>query len=43
MEKMLLLSAEQRTEMGLRGREKVEREFDEKVVIGKYLTVLAGL
>jgi glycosyltransferase involved in cell wall biosynthesis len=43
IEKMLLLSAEQRTEMGLRGREKIEREFDEKVVIGKYLRVLAGL
>jgi glycosyltransferase involved in cell wall biosynthesis len=43
IEKMLLLSADQRIEMGLRGREKVEREFDEKVVIGKYLTVLAGL
>jgi glycosyltransferase involved in cell wall biosynthesis len=43
IEKMLLLSADQRTEMGLRGREKVEREFDERVVIGKYLRVLAGL
>jgi glycosyltransferase involved in cell wall biosynthesis len=43
IEKMLLLSREQRTEMGLRGRVKVEREFDERVVIGKYLRVLAGL
>jgi len=43
IEKMLLLSDVQRTEMGLRGREKVEREFDERVVIGKYLRVLAGL
>jgi glycosyltransferase involved in cell wall biosynthesis len=43
IEKMLLLSADQRIEMGLRGREKIEREFDEKVVIGKYLRVLAGL
>jgi len=43
IEKMLLLSDEQRTEMGLRGREKVEREFDERVVIGKYLRVLTEL
>jgi glycosyltransferase involved in cell wall biosynthesis len=43
IEKMLLLSAEQRTEMGFRGREKVEREFDERVVIEKYLMVLTEL
>ena len=43
IEKMLLLSDEQRLEMGLRGRDKVERDFDERVVIGKYLSVLAGL
>jgi glycosyltransferase involved in cell wall biosynthesis len=41
IEKILLLSDKHRTEMGLRSREKVEREFDERVVIGKYLRVLA--
>jgi glycosyltransferase involved in cell wall biosynthesis len=40
IEKMLLLSHAQRVEMGLKGREKVEREFDEKWVIEKYLEKL---
>lgn len=42
-QKMMLiagLSGAQRTCMGLRGREKVERRFDERMVIGKYLDVL---
>ncbi len=33
---LIELSAEQRAEMGRRGREKVEREFDQKIVIDKY-------
>lgn len=40
MEQMLLLSPEMRSEMGRRGREKVEREFDEQIVIRKYLEAI---
>ena len=36
MEKMILLSDEEHREMGRRGREKVMKEFDEKIVIEKY-------
>lgn len=36
MEKMILLSNEERQEMGKNGREKVIKEFDEKIVIEKY-------
>jgi glycosyltransferase involved in cell wall biosynthesis len=43
MEQMLLLSPEVRSEMGRRGREKVEREFDEQIVIGKYLEAIEGI
>jgi glycosyltransferase involved in cell wall biosynthesis len=43
MEQMLELTPEARTEMGRRGREKVEREFDEKVVIRKYLDAIDEL
>jgi len=37
MEHMLLLSADLRREMGLRGREKMVREFEERNVIAEYL------
>jgi glycosyltransferase involved in cell wall biosynthesis len=37
MEQMIALSLAARAEMGRRGREKVEREFDEKIVIQRYL------
>jgi glycosyltransferase involved in cell wall biosynthesis len=40
MEKMLLLSSEQRAEMGLRGRTKMVDEFDEEIVINKYLAAV---
>lgn len=40
MERMLLLSSEQRYEMGKRGRAKMENEFDEQIVIGKYLSAI---
>lgn len=43
MERMLRLSQEARIEMGRRGREKAEREFDERIVIDRYLEVLSGL
>lgn len=40
MTQMLLLSSEQRVQMGLRGRQKIESEFDEQIVIGKYLAAI---
>ncbi len=43
MEKMILLSDEARGEMGKKGREKVMKEFDEKIVIGKYKEAIASL
>lgn len=35
--KVIALLHSERTAMGLRGREKIEREFDERIVIDKYL------
>jgi glycosyltransferase involved in cell wall biosynthesis len=43
MIQMLLLLPEQRKEMGLRGRAKMEAEFDEQIVIGKYLAAIEAL
>ncbi|NTV09208.1 MAG: glycosyltransferase family 4 protein [Zoogloea sp.] len=43
MERVLKLDADEIAEMGRRGREKAEREFDERIVIGKYVDVLKGL
>ncbi len=40
MEKVMLLSEQARRDMGLAGREKMKREFDEEIVIKKYLEVL---
>lgn len=40
MLRMIHLSAEERAEMGHRGRLKMEREFDEQTVIDRYLEVL---
>lgn len=37
------LSPQARESMGLQGREKVEREFDEKIVIAKYLAALTAI
>ena len=37
IEEFLQLSYEQKREMGLRGREKVEREFDRNIVVEKYM------
>jgi hypothetical protein len=37
------LSEEERKEMGRKGREKVMREFDESLVIEKYLEAIATL
>jgi glycosyltransferase involved in cell wall biosynthesis len=41
MEQMLALPTEARAEMGKRGREKVELEFDEQIVIRKYLEAIS--
>jgi glycosyltransferase involved in cell wall biosynthesis len=43
MEKMLLLDKEERIKMGKRGREKIKKEFDEKIVINKYIKELKNL
>jgi glycosyltransferase involved in cell wall biosynthesis len=40
MEKMILLEPLRRSEMGKMGRQKVEREFDEKIVIERYLSAI---
>ena len=40
MEKMILLSSNERREMGKRGREKVIREFEEHKVIDKYVDAI---
>jgi glycosyltransferase involved in cell wall biosynthesis len=40
MNKMLLLSEDQRTLMGKKGRLKMEQEFDEKIVIQKYVQAI---
>jgi len=40
MEKVMLLSESERKDMGLAGREKMKLEFDEEIVIKKYLEVL---
>lgn len=40
IERMILLTHDQRREMGLKGREKMIKFFDEKIVINKYLNVI---
>ncbi|MDR3258911.1 MAG: glycosyltransferase family 4 protein [Fusobacteriaceae bacterium] len=40
VEKFLSLSLEERKKMGINGRKKVEEEFDEKIVIKKYLDTI---
>ena len=43
MEMMLNLSESERIEMGIKGRQKVVKEFDEKIVIKKYLKTINDL
>jgi glycosyltransferase involved in cell wall biosynthesis len=43
MARMIDISYAEREAMGLRGREKVEREFDEKIVIDKYLAAIEAV
>lgn len=40
MERIVAMTRSERESMGLRGRQKVERQFDEKIVIGKYLEAI---
>jgi bifunctional DNA-binding transcriptional regulator/antitoxin component of YhaV-PrlF toxin-antitoxin module len=42
MFEMLALPAETRSRMGLAGREKVVREFDEAIVIERYIEAIAA-
>ncbi len=43
IEKFILLSYEEKKNMGLNGRKKVEKEFDRKIVINKYLDIINDL
>lgn len=43
MQRMIALPPEARAEMGRRGRDKVVRQFDEEIVINKYLTTIARI
>ena len=43
MERLLAMPRASRIEMGLAGRSKMEREFDEEIVHRRYLSALAGL
>jgi glycosyltransferase involved in cell wall biosynthesis len=43
MEQMLLLSEAERLQMGLKGREKIVKHFDEKIVIDRYVEVIEQL
>ena len=40
---MIAMSHTEREAMGQRGREKVEREFDEKIVINKYISAIEAV
>ena len=43
MLRLISMSSAERQAMGMRGREKMVREFDERIVIERYLAVLNGL
>ena len=43
MLRMLRLSEDERREMGTRGREKMVREFDERIVLDKYMEVIRDI
>ncbi len=40
MAQMMRLTSQQRRDMGLRGREKMERQFDERIVVEKYISTI---
>ncbi len=43
MERMLRLSCDERTQMGIEGRRMMEERFDEKIVLHKYLDAIAAV
>lgn len=43
LQRMLLLDAASRAAMGAAGRRRMEAEFDERIVIGRYLAAIAAL
>jgi glycosyltransferase involved in cell wall biosynthesis len=43
MVQMIALTSDERKQMGAQGRKKVEREFDERVVISRYFSVISAL
>lgn len=43
MRRMLLLTPEQRARMGKVARKRIVREFDEKIVVGRYLDVVKAI
>ena len=43
LEKIILMPYAKRIEMGLNSRKKIESEFDEKIVISKYLAAINSL
>jgi glycosyltransferase involved in cell wall biosynthesis len=42
MAKLIALTGDERAAMGRRGREKIEREFDERIVIDRYLAAITA-
>lgn len=40
---MIEVTSDERQQMGARGRKKVEREFDERIVISRYLAVISDM
>jgi hypothetical protein len=43
MRRMLELSKEERDQLGRAGRDKMEREFDERLVIKRYLEAIGSV
>jgi galacturonosyltransferase len=43
VEQFMQLTYEEKKAMGLKGREKVQREFDRNIVVGRYLDTVAAL
>ncbi len=43
LRRIVLMSHDERTAMGLRSRRKIEAEFDERIVIGKYLDAIEAV
>jgi glycosyltransferase involved in cell wall biosynthesis len=43
LEKVIKMTHEERVDMGLKGREKMEKEFDESIVIDKYIKTIKNI